>query len=153
MAVRAALLLALRATTGALLVIWGAIKIMEPDRAARVSDVFYGGLLSGQALQAPLGWAEVALGALVMLGLLRRIAYPLQALVLCAGALALWKYILDPLGAWLLTPETRQYLFFPSSTLAVASLILIFFMEFDRLALDHALRRRSQAGADARAAR
>lgn len=57
-------------------------------------------------------------------------------------ALAVWKYLLDPLGVWLLTPETRQYLFFPSSTLAIASLILIFFMAFDRLALDRALRRR-----------
>ncbi|MBB5518149.1 DoxX family membrane protein [Amphiplicatus metriothermophilus] len=142
MAVRAALLLALRVTTGALLVVWGTLKVMEPGYAARVSDAFYGGLLSGRALQAPLGWAEIALGALVILGLFRRIVYPLQALVLCAGALAVWKYILDPLGAWLLTPETRQYLFFPSSTLAVASLILVFFMEFDRLALDRALRRR-----------
>lgn len=133
---RSVLLLALRATTGALLVIWGTIKLMEPAHSARVSEAFYGGALSADALQMPLGVAEIGLGLLVVAGLFRRVVYPLQALVLCAGALAMWKYILDPLGAWLLTPETRQYLFFPSSTIAVASLLLIAFKEFDTLALD-----------------
>jgi len=136
---RSALLLALRATTGALLVIWGTIKVMEPARSIRVSEGIYGGAFSAEALQTPLGVAEIALGLLVIAGLFRRVVYPLQAFVLCAGALSLWKYILDPLGAWLLTPETRQYLFFPSSTIAVASLLLIAFKEFDALSLDRLL--------------
>jgi uncharacterized membrane protein YphA (DoxX/SURF4 family) len=136
------LLLALRLTTGALLIVWGTIKVMEPARAIRVSEGLYGGALSAEVLQTPLGAAEIALGALVALGLFRRVVYPLHALVLIAGALALWKYILDPLGAWLLTPETRQYLFFPSSTVAVASLLLIAFMAEDRIALDRLLFRK-----------
>ncbi len=139
---KSALLFALRATTGALLAIWGTIKMMEPARSIRVSEGLYGGAISADALQAPLGAAEIALGLLVVAGLFRRIVYPLQALVLCAGALALWKYILDPLGAWLLTPETRQYLFFPSSTIAVASLLLIAFKEFDTLSLDRLILKR-----------
>lgn len=130
------LLLALRASTGALLMIWGVIKWMEPARSIRVSDGLYGGLLSADALQAPIGIAEIMLGALVVLGLFRRIVYPLQAVVLVGGALALWKYILDPLGGWLLTPETRQYLFFPSTTVAIAALILLAFREHDTLAAD-----------------
>lgn len=139
---RSLLLLAMRATTGALLIIWGTIKVMEPTRSIRVSDGLYGKLLSAEALQIPLGAAEIGIGALVVLGLARAIVYPLQALILIVGALALWQYIIDPLGAWLLTPETRQYLFFPSSTIAVASLLLIAFKEFDTLALDRVFRRR-----------
>lgn len=139
---KAALLLALRASTGALLIIWGLIKAMEPTRSIRVSEGLYGGVLSGEALQTPLGVAEIALGALVVLGLFRRIVYPLQAAVLVVGALSLWKYILDPLGAWLLTFETRQYLFFPSSTVAIASLVLLAFGSEDRLTLDRLLFRK-----------
>lgn len=139
---KAALLLALRASTGALLIIWGLIKAMEPTRSIRVSEGLYGGALSAEALQTPLGVAEIALGALVILGLFRRIVYPLQAVVLVFGALTLWKYILDPLGAWLLTFETRQYLFFPSSTVAVASLILLAFRSEDTLTLDRLIARK-----------
>jgi uncharacterized membrane protein YphA (DoxX/SURF4 family) len=135
------LLLALRVSTGLLLVIWGVIKLMEPSRAIRVSDGLYGGVISAESLQAPLGVLEIGLGGLVVLGLFRRVVYPLQAIVLVGGALALWKYILDPLGAWLLTPETRQYLFFPSTTVAVAALLLIAFRDEDRLSLDVRLRR------------
>lgn len=139
---KAALLLALRATTGALLIIWGAMKILEPAHAITVSDKFYENLLSAQTLQMPLGIAEIALGVLVILGLFRRFAYPAQALVLCAGALAIWQYLLDPLGLWLLTPETRIYLFFPSTTVAVASLIMLAFKEHDTIALDRSLFRK-----------
>ncbi len=138
---KAILLLALRASTGALLIIWGTIKAMEPTRSISVSEGLYGGALSAEALQMPLGVAEIALGALVVLGLFRRIVYPLQAVVLVAGALAVWKYIVDPLGAFLLTTETRQYLFFPSLTVAIAALVILAFREFDTLALDRALSR------------
>lgn len=81
----------------------------------------------------------MAIGLLVCLGLLRKIAYPLQAAILVLGALAIWKYILDPLGLYLLTEETRQVLFFPSFCVAVASVILIAFKDEDTLALDRKL--------------
>jgi hypothetical protein len=139
---KAALLLALRASTGALLIIWGAIKAFSPDTAVHVSDKYYSGALSSSALQTPMGWAQIALGALVVLGLLRSIVYPLQAAVLVIGALAIWKYLLDPLGFWLLDEATRNVLFFPSTTVAVASLILLAFKEYDTLALDRVLARR-----------
>lgn len=139
---KAALLLALRTTTGALLVIWGVLKIVDPEHAIRISDKLYAQAISAEAMQVPLGIAEIALGVLVVLGLLRRVVYPAQAVVLCFGALALWKYLLDPLGYWLLTEETRNYLFFPSSTIAVASLILLAFRDYDTLALDRLFTRR-----------
>ncbi len=133
------LLLALRASTGALLIIWGLIKVMAPETAMHVSDKYYSGALSGEALQLGLGSAQIALGALVVLGLFRAVIYPVQALVLVVGALAIWQYLLDPLGLYLLTAETRQVLFFPSTTVAIASLILIAFKADDRLTLDRVL--------------
>lgn len=139
---KAILLLALRTTTGALLIIWGMIKALSPDVAIHVSDKYYDGALSAETLQAPLGWAQMALGAMVVLGLFRALVYPLQAAVLVIGALSIWKYILDPLGLYLLSEESRQVLFFPSSTVAVASLIMLAFREYDRIALDRALFRR-----------
>jgi putative oxidoreductase len=129
-------LLALRITTGILLVMWGAIKIGAPESAIRVSKTYYGDILSAGALQTPLGAAQIALGLLVILGLGRRFAYPLQAIVLGLGTAAIWKYLADPLGLWLLNEETRNPLFFPSSTVFVATIILLLFKSDDRLALD-----------------
>jgi uncharacterized membrane protein YphA (DoxX/SURF4 family) len=135
--------LLLRLTTGALLIIWGLIKAKAPEAAMGVSDRYYGGLLSAEALQAPLGWGQALLGVLVMLGVFRTVTYPLQAAVLVAGAAAIWKYLVDPLGLYILTEETRQVLFFPSTTVAVAALILLAFRSDDRLALDRVFARRA----------
>ncbi|MEM9495679.1 MAG: hypothetical protein AAGA09_06710 [Pseudomonadota bacterium] len=139
---RALLLLALRITTGALLIIWGVLKIAAPEATIGVSDKYYGGLLSAENIQFGLGAAQAALGGFVILGLFRVITYPLQALVLTAGALAIWQYLVDPLGLYLLTEETRKILFFPSSTVAVASLIMLAFKSEDAFSLDRLLFRR-----------
>ncbi len=136
------LLLMLRVSTGALLVIWGLIKAKAPEAAIGVSEKYYGGALSAEALQAPLGWGQALLGVLVILGALRVVTYPLQAAVLVAGAAAIWKYLADPLGLYLLSEETRQVLFFPSTTVAVASLMLLAFKSDDRFALDRVFTRR-----------
>ena len=136
---KALILLALRVSTGALLLIWGSIKAFAPDIAIHVSDKYYAGTLSTDTLQAPLGYAQIALGAMVIAGLFRKITYPVQALVLVIGMLAIWKYILDPFGLYFLTEETRNVLFFPSTTVAIASLLLLVFKDDDLLALDHVL--------------
>ncbi|WP_372572280.1 hypothetical protein [Ruegeria jejuensis] len=136
---KSALLLALRLSTGLLLVIWGLIKAIAGETAIEVSDKFYGGALSAQNLQAILGWAEVVLGLLIILGLFRKITYSIQAIILVGGALAIWKYILDPFGMYLVDEASRQVLFFPSFTVAVGSLILLAFMSEDRIALDRIL--------------
>ena len=93
------------------------------------------------AAQTAWGVALVAIGTLVILGLGRRIVYPLQALVLCSGALAIWRYLIDPLGLWLLDRDSAQLLFFPSLGMAAATLVLLAFMAEDRFALDGILRR------------
>lgn len=134
---KAIALLLLRVTTGALLTIWGFIKIAAPEAAIGVSDKYYQGYLSAKDIQMALGGAEIALGVLVILGLFRTIAYPLQTLVLGLGLAAIWKYIADPFGMYLLTRETAQVLFFPSTTVFAATLILLAFREYDTLSADH----------------
>ena len=126
----------LRIACGLLLVIWGLIKLGAPEAAIRVSDKYYFSVFSADALQRPLGAAEAILGLLVVLGLFRKITLPLQALVLVFGALAIWQYLLDPLGQYLLTEDTRQVLFFPSLGIAAACLVLLAFLNEDRFALD-----------------
>ncbi len=139
---KSGLLLALRITTGLLLIIWGTMRAMSPEVGVGLSEKYYGGLISTEMLVLPLAWGQIALGALVMLGLFRKYVYPAQAVVLILGALAISKYLLDPLGLYLLDAQSRQILFFPSTTVAVSSLIIIFFKEFDLYALDHYLKRK-----------
>jgi uncharacterized membrane protein YphA (DoxX/SURF4 family) len=129
-------LLLLRVGTGLLLVLWGALRVISPEAGPGLADKYYSGLLGIQTLQIAYGIAEIVIGALVVLGLFRRLAYPLQALILVPGALMLWRYLLDPLGAWLMSREDSQILFFPSIAVAAATLVLIAFRDFDRLSLD-----------------
>jgi len=133
----------LRGSVGLLLVLWGVIKIGSPEAAIRVSEKYYLGTLSAEALQRPMGVAEALLGLLVVLGVLRRVTLPLAAAVLVVGAFAIWRYLLDPLGLYLLNEDSRQVLFFPSLGIAAASLVLIAFRDEDRLSLDTLLRRKS----------
>ena len=44
----------LRVATGLLLVLWGVIKIGSPEAAVHVSDKYYLGLVSHEALQRPM---------------------------------------------------------------------------------------------------
>ncbi|MEL7485697.1 MAG: hypothetical protein AAGJ87_00620 [Pseudomonadota bacterium] len=138
---KAATLLLLRLTTGLLLTIWGAIKLTAPNMSIAVSDRYYSSVLSGEAMQTPLGASQILLGVLVILGVFRAVVYPVQALVLGLSVVAIWKYIADPLGLYLLTEQTRQVLFFPSSTVFAASLVLLAFKADDRLSLGALLKR------------
>lgn len=134
-------LLFMRVATGLLCVIWGLIRIGDPAIGAQVNGKYYGGILSGAAAQYIWGGFLLLVGLLTVLGLLRRYVYPAQAAILCMGALALWKYLIDPLGLWLLDRESSQVLFFPSLGMAAATLVLIAFREDDRIALDTRLNR------------
>ncbi len=129
-------LLMARVATGLLLVMWGMIKAMAPSAAIHVSDTYYHGLLSTHAVQMPLGVAEILLGLLVVFGVGRVIALPLQAVVLGVGLAAIWKYVLDPFGMYLVPAAAREPLFFPSLTVFAASLIQIAFRGEDRYAID-----------------
>ena len=134
-------LLLLRMGTGFLLSIWGLIKVAAPEASIGVSEKYYGGVLSVEMLQVPLGALQILLGLAVVFGLFRKIAYPGQSIVLGLGLLAIWKYIADPLGMYLLTEETREVLFFPSLTVFAATLVLLAFREEDTISLDKRLGR------------
>ena len=141
-ALKAASLLLLRLGTGSLLILWGTVRVMNPQAGPGLADKYYRGLASAQELQVAYGSAEIALGLLVCLGLFRRFAYPAQAVLLVLGLFAIGKYIIDPLGAWLLAPADAQILFFPSISVAAATLVLLAFRDCDHYALDERFRRR-----------
>ena len=129
-------LLLARIGTGLLLIMWGFIKTMAPTAAIHVSDTYYHSLLSLHTLQLPLGIAEIILGLAVVLGVGRMIVFPLQAVVLGIGLAAIWKYIADPFGIYLVPAAAREPLFFPSLTVFAASLVQIAFREQDRFSVD-----------------
>lgn len=130
----ALVLLLLRASTGLLLVIWGLPRVVKPEVGQHLSDTYYMGMFSGQWLHQTMGAAEVLLGLLVIVGLFRKYVYPLQAVVLGFGLFIILPYIVDPYGAWLM--EEGQILFFPSTTVFFATLVMLLFKEHDRYALD-----------------
>jgi putative oxidoreductase len=142
MKARALSLLFLRLSTGMLCVIWGLIRIGEPKAGMGVNSKYYGGILASETAQYVWGAFLLIVGALTILGLFRKYAYPLQAAILCVGALAIWKYLLDPLGLYLLERESSQVLFFPSLGMAAATLVLIAFRSDDAYALDVKLGRK-----------
>lgn len=142
MKARALSLLFLRLSTGMLCVIWGLIRIGEPKAGMGVNSKYYGGILASETAQYVWGAFLLIVGALTILGLFRKYAYPLQAAILCVGALAIWKYLLDPLGLYLLDRESSQVLFFPSLGMAAATLVLIAFRSDDAYTLDAKLGRK-----------
>jgi len=137
--IRPASLLLLRIGTGLLLILWGALRVISPAAGPGLANKYYGGFLDLQSLQIGFGVAEVLIGLLVVFGLFRRVSYLLQALILIPGAIVLWRYLLDPLGLYLLDKDSSQILFFPSITIAAATLVLLAFRDDDRWSLDHQL--------------
>jgi uncharacterized membrane protein YphA (DoxX/SURF4 family) len=129
-------LLLLRLGTGMLLVLWGSLRVFSPAAGPGLAGKYYGGFLQVETLQVAFGAAEIAIGLLVVLGLFRRTAYSLQALILIPGALALWRYLLDPMGMYLMPGEKSQILFFPSITVAAACLVLLAFRSDDEYSID-----------------
>ncbi len=135
----------LRVAVGLLLVVWGIIRLGAPEMGAMVADKYYGGLAAAQSLQTAWGIALIVIGLLCVIGLFRKYAFIAQALVLVGGALAIWKYLLDPLGMWLLARDDAQVLFFPSLALAAATLVLIAFRDEDSFSLDAMIARKKTA--------
>lgn len=133
-------LLIMRIGTGMLLVWWGAVRLIKDGMGPNLANKYYGGVANDGTLQMAFAGFEVALGALVVLGLLRRFTLPLSALILVGGALPIWRHLLDPLGMVLFAaPGDANLLFFPSLTVAGAALALIGLRDMDTLALDRVI--------------
>ena len=126
-------LLLLRVSTAWLLVMWGLDKFVNVEHGQRVAESFYLGIGSQAVVQNVFGGLEVALGLLVVAGLLRKWAYPAAFVVLLITALAVWKSILDPWG-WVL--EGSQVLFYPSIIVLAGAMVLWGTMDQDELTVD-----------------
>lgn len=130
-------LLIMRIGTGGLLVVWGLVRVVG-GMGVGLADKYYSGVGSNETLQLVYGWAEVALGVLVILGLFRKYTLIGSALILVGGAIPIWRHFLDPFGEYLwANPDDANILFFPSLTVAGAALALIALRELDTLALDN----------------
>ena len=133
-------LLLLRIASGLLMVLWGLDKLVNPDHAMLVSNTFYVGLFSLEWLLQVFGVFQFLLGLVVIVGFQRRLAYPILLLINTASMLAVWKYIVDPLG-FVFQGSTEflrqgQRLFFPSLIIFAGVLVLIAFREQDKVSLD-----------------
>jgi putative oxidoreductase len=125
-------LLLLRISLGFFLVIWGLDKLADVKHGIGVSDWLYFGLFSNATLLKAYGVVEIAVGILIMLGLFRRLTYPVLLAITGVTLLGVWKSIIDPWGWWL---EGTEALFYPSIIIFAASLVLWSFQAEDRLVL------------------
>ena len=126
-------LLIMRIGTGGLLVVWGLVRVIG-GRGVGLADKYYSGVGSNEMLQLAYGYAEIALGILVILGVMRKYTLIGSAVILVGGAIPIWRHFLDPFGEYL--HEDANILFFPSLTVAGAALALIALRKHDTLALD-----------------
>lgn len=133
-------LVIMRIGTGMLLVLWGGVRLLKDGMGPNLANKYYGGVGADSTLQLAFAGFEVALGVLVVLGLLRRFTLPLSAIILVGGALPIWRHFLDPYGIYLFdSPDQANLLFFPSLTVVGAALALIALRDMDTLALDRVI--------------
>lgn len=123
-------LLLLRVSLGLLMLIWGVDKLVNVQHGLEVSQYFYLGAFNSAALLRAFGVVQMALGVLIVLGLARRVAYPLLLAVTGVTLLGVWKSVVDPWGWYL---EGSNVLFYPSLIVFAASLVLWSFRDDDRL--------------------
>lgn len=111
---------------------------MSIELSTTISDTFYGGLFSAAVLQRAFGAFQAAVGALVVLGLLRAYTLPIMAVITGFTACAVWYAIVDPFNWYLGNQREFPFtqLFYPSAIIFAASLLLIAHRDEDRLALD-----------------
>ena len=123
-------LLLARVSLGLLMLIWGVDKLVNVQHGLEVSQYFYLGAFNSAVLLRAFGAAQMALGALIVLGVGRRFAYPALLAITGATLLGVWKSVVDPWGWYL---EGANVLFYPSLIIFAASLVLWAFRDEDRL--------------------
>ncbi len=124
----------LRVSIGWLLVMWGIDKLVNVEHAIRVSDTFYLGIGNQALFLNVFGVFETLLGLLIVVGLWRRVTYPIMMLILLISGLSVWKSIIDPWG-WVF--EGTNALFYPSLIIAAGALAIWGYLDEDTMALDH----------------
>ena len=126
-------LLLLRLSLGWLMVVWGVDKLTDPDHGRAVAESFYLGLGSGGTFLTVAGVFQVLVGLLVVVGLFRRLTWPILAIVNGITLLAVWKSIVDPWGFWL---EGGNLVFYSSAVIFAGILVGWAAVEEDTLSLD-----------------
>ena len=137
----------LRVATGFLLIWSGLSKIVDAKapfalRGAELSDT----------MKAVLGYSsgsvQLVIGLLCVIGLWRRYALPLQALIHGFTALSVWWAIIDPYR-WYITGVDRivfnSHVFYPTAITFAACIVLINCRHRDTIALDRLFRDKPQA--------
>lgn len=130
---RAASLLLLRISLGWLMVVWGVDKLTNVEHGQAVAESFYFGIGGGTTFLTAAGLFQVALGGLLVLGLLRRLAWPLLALLTGITLLAVWKSIVDPWGFFL---AGGNVVFYSSAVIFAGVLVGWAHIDDDLIALD-----------------
>ncbi|MGH7558959.1 MAG: DoxX family membrane protein [Gemmatimonadota bacterium] len=131
--IKAASLLLLRISLGLLMLIWGADKLANVEHGLSVSEGYYFGLFTSQLLLRIFGIFQIILGLLIVLGAVRRFAYPILLVITCATLIGVWRSIVDPWG-WYLQGNYIHY--FPSLIVFTAALVLFTHRSEDHLSLD-----------------
>lgn len=144
-------LAALRVSLGFLLVWWGLGRINTPSMGVAMQEKFYFNLFPSEALQYGFGIFEFSIGCLIVVGLYRKFAVPVQLAICGFSALTILPALADPFGLWLPIDKMSpiQHLFYPSVVTIAAGVMMFNFSSYDRFTLDRFLsarRRSSQSG-------
>lgn len=136
--------MALRISLGSLLAWWGLARVINPKMGVSVQGKFYFDLFNSEALQLAFGYAEIAIGCMVMVGFLRVIAMPLQIAITGFSAMTIWTALLDPFALWLPFEKVSgaQHLFYPTVVMLCGAGIMVAFRKVDRLNIDTLLKNR-----------
>lgn len=130
-------LLLLRVSLGWLMVVWGVDKLTDPDHGRAVAESFYLGIGTGGTFLTLAGAFQVLVGLLLVVGLLRRLGWPVVAVINAITLVAVWKSIVDPWGLFL---EGGNPVFYSSAVIFAGILVGWSAIEEDTLALDVALK-------------
>mgnify|MGYP000633854900 CR=1 FL=1 len=68
-------LLIMRIGTGMLLVLWGGARLLSDGMGTKLAEKYYGGVGAARTFQLAFATVEVVIGALVVLGLLRKVSF------------------------------------------------------------------------------
>ncbi len=128
----------LRVSLGGLMVYWGIDKLINVRHGLTVAEKFYGGVSVATTMMQAFGALQIVLGALVVVGVFRRLAYPALLLVTGTTLVAVWKSIVDPFKLML---DGGNLIFYPSLIIFAGAFVLLAFRGEDRLVLDGASRR------------
>jgi putative oxidoreductase len=140
-------LLALRVSTGFLLIWFGLDKVVNARPPLLMRRNVELDQAASDLIGLGTGGVEVFVGLLCVVGLWRSVALPLQAAINGVTAVSVWWAILDPFG-WYITGVDRivfnSHVFYPTIITFSACVLLVVFRHQDTWALDQMRRRRTR---------